>query len=148
MIVFDLQCSAGGHVFEAWFGSTADYEEQCERGLVECPLCGCGDIRKAPMAPALALGGWGGEASGEAPGEVGRAKAALSALAAAQARALAGSTWVGKRFATEARAMHSGEVEVRPVHGLATLADAASLAAEGIAVAPLPLPVVPPEDAN
>ncbi len=27
MIVFDLRCS-GGHVFEAWFGSSAAYEEQ------------------------------------------------------------------------------------------------------------------------
>lgn len=144
MIVFDLQCHTSGHVFEAWFTSGAEFDRQCERRLVQCPICGCHEISKAPMAPSLALGGSGGDAGGDA----GRAKAMLSKLAAAQARALAGSTWVGKRFAAEARAMHSGEVEMRPVHGQATLADAASLAEEGIAVAALPLPVVPPEDAN
>jgi hypothetical protein len=26
VIVFDLRCAASGHVFEAWFGSTGDYE--------------------------------------------------------------------------------------------------------------------------
>ena len=40
MIVFDLRCDPQGHVFEAWFGSTSDYEDQRERGLVSCPLCG------------------------------------------------------------------------------------------------------------
>ncbi|HEX7740987.1 MAG TPA: DUF1178 family protein, partial [Sphingobium sp.] len=40
MIVFDLKCSDHGHVFEAWFGSTADYEDQGARGLIACPLCG------------------------------------------------------------------------------------------------------------
>ncbi|HVJ02972.1 MAG TPA: DUF1178 family protein, partial [Sphingomonas sp.] len=29
MIVFDLKCGAG-HVFEAWFGSSAAYEAQRE----------------------------------------------------------------------------------------------------------------------
>lgn len=140
MIVFDLQCATSGHVFEAWFGSTAEFDRQRERALVQCPLCGCGAISKAPMAPALALG--------QQATDPRRAKAMLSALAAAQARALAGSTWVGEGFAAEARAMHAGERETRPVHGQATLADAASLAEEGIAVAPLPLPVVPPKDAN
>ena len=38
MIVFDLRCESSGHVFEAWFGSTGDYEDQLRRGLVQCPL--------------------------------------------------------------------------------------------------------------
>ena len=39
MIVFDLKCGTG-HVFEAWFGSSADYADQQARGLVDCPICG------------------------------------------------------------------------------------------------------------
>ncbi|PXA90254.1 DUF1178 domain-containing protein, partial [Nostoc sp. 3335mG] len=35
MIVFDLKCGTG-HVFEAWFGSSAAYEDQRSRGLLAC----------------------------------------------------------------------------------------------------------------
>lgn len=45
---------------------------------------------------------------------------------------------VGPRFAEEARMMHYGEAEVRPIYGEASLQDARDLTEEGIAVAPLP----------
>ena len=51
MIVFDLQCRDGGETFEAWFRSNADYEEQRQARLVECPFCQSANIEKAPMAP-------------------------------------------------------------------------------------------------
>ena len=100
-------------------------------------MCGSEEVGKAPMAPAL-------RPSGEGPDP----KTILAALAAAQARALENSTWVGRRFADEARAMHLGEVDHRPIHGQASVADARSLAEEGVPIAPLPLPVVPPDEAN
>ena len=31
MIVFDLKCLDGGEVFEGWFSSGADFDEQTER---------------------------------------------------------------------------------------------------------------------
>src|SRR5690606_28629393 len=52
MIVFDLSCD-GGHRFEGWFGSSADFEEQSGQGLLNCPRCGSATISKAPMAPAV-----------------------------------------------------------------------------------------------
>ena len=55
---------------------------------------------------------------------------------------------MGERFAEEARSIHLGEVEARAVHGSATPAEAKSLIDEGIPVAPLPLPVVPPNQVN
>lgn len=138
MIVFDLSCPSA-HVFEAWFKSSADYDEQKARGLLCCPLCGSSEIGKAPMAPAVQAKG-----SGETPSP----KQLLAALAAAQAKALETSTWVGKRFVDEARSMHLGEAEHRPIHGQATPAEARALADEGVPIAPLPLPVVPPDEAN
>ena len=57
MIVFDLECRAGGHRFEGWFGSSQDFANQQERGLVTCPHCESRDIVKAPMAPMLARKG-------------------------------------------------------------------------------------------
>lgn len=137
MIVYDLVCTPASHVFEAWFGSSSDYDDQRARGLLSCPLCGSAEVAKAPMAPAL-------RPAGETPSP----KAMLAALAAAQAKALEKSTWVGRGFADEARAMHLGEMAHRPIHGEATMAEAKSLADEGVPVAPLPLPVVPPEQAN
>ena len=57
MIIFDLKCTAQGHVFEAWFGSNEDYEAQHARGLVACPICGATALEKAPMAPAVGAKG-------------------------------------------------------------------------------------------
>lgn len=142
MIVFDLKCG-GGHVFEAWFGSSAAYDEQNAGGLVVCPLCGSGEIAKAAMAPSV--GAKGNQGPAVPPAAM---KAAMAALAAAQAKALEQSTWVGTAFAEKARSMHLGEAPVAQIHGQATADEAKALADEGVPVAPLPLPVVPPETCN
>lgn len=79
------------------------------------------------------------------PAEV---KAALNAIAAAQRKVLEGSRWVGGSFAEHARAMHVGDKTHETIHGQATVAEAKALVDEGVAIIPLPLPVVPPEQAN
>lgn len=148
MIVFDLRCP-GGHVFEAWFASSDVYEAQRGDGLIACPLCQSTDIAKAVMAPRVgAKGGVADDRADDAPPSPERVKQALRALAAAQARALEGSRWVGDRFAEEARAIHHGAGAREAVHGRATLAEAKSLIEEGVAVAPLPLPVRQPDTLN
>jgi hypothetical protein len=154
MIVFDLRCAPAGHVFEGWFGSSGDFESQQARGLVECPLCGSGDVAKAPMAPAVGAKG-NREASSlsaapqdlfaGAPAEV---KAMLAAAAGVQKKLLQGSEGVGTRFADEARAIHLGEAQNRPIHGRASPVEAAALVEEGIAVAALPFPVVDAAEEN
>ena len=73
---------------------------------------------------------------------------AMQALAAAQARALENSRWVGDGFAEESRAMHYGEKDLEVIHGKATLAEAKALLDEGISVAPLPFPVAEPDKLN
>ena len=143
MIIFDLKCAPQGHVFEAWFGSSEEYEAQRARGLVSCPLCGSGEIDKAPMAPAV--GAKGNQADGPAPAQM---KALLGAMADAQKKMLETSEHVGPRFADEARAIHLGEAEARAIHGQATPQQADELREEGVPVAPLPFAVVPPEESN
>jgi hypothetical protein len=133
MIVFDLQCLGGCDAFEAWFRSSSDYEEQRAAGLVQCPLCQSSNIAKAPMAPSVPRKG------SDNP---------LARVAALQAEMLKESRWVGDRFADTARAMHSGEIEPAQVHGSATIEQAKSLVDDGVPVAPLPLPVVPPNQVN
>jgi hypothetical protein len=149
LIIFDLKCRPQGHVFEAWFASSAAFDDQQERGLVACPLCGSAEVMKAPMAPAVpAKGNARSEAQAPASSALGEAKAMLAAAAAAQKRLLAGSEGLGDRFAAEARAIHLGEADPRPIHGEATLAEAESLIEEGVPIAPLPFPVIPPGEEN
>ncbi|HSQ98649.1 MAG TPA: DUF1178 family protein [Sphingomicrobium sp.] len=133
MIVFDLHCRDGGETFEAWFRSNADYEEQRQAGLVECPFCQSANVAKAPMAPRVPRKG---------------ADNPFARLAAIQAEMLKDSCWVGEKFAETARAIHSGEAEPRQVHGSATLEQARALLEDGVPVAPLPLPVTPPSRVN
>jgi hypothetical protein len=61
---------------------------------------------------------------------------------------LEGSTWVGRGFAEQARAMHYGEQDKGSIHGEVAPAEAKALAEEGINVAQLPFPVIPPEAKN
>ena len=136
MIVFDLQCSGDGHVFEAWFRSGADFDDQSAKGLVQCPMCGSAEVAKAPMAPSV---GRKNNVVSTSPVEM---------LAKLQTEMLRNSEWVGDRFADEARAMHIGETEPRAVHGQATPEQASSLVDEGVPIAPLPLPLVPPGQVN
>ena len=130
MIVFDLRCLASDDRFEAWFRSNADFEQQLEHGLVQCPFCASSDIAKAPMAPMLPR-----SASTELVAQV----------AELQAELLRNSRWVGDRFADTARSMHLGEIETEQVHGEASIEQARSLVDEGVPIAPLPQPVVTPK---
>lgn len=161
MIVFDLKCESQGHVFEAWFGSSADYEDQKARGLLSCPLCGDAQVGKAVMAPAVAAKGNSrpdmlpaqvapsdGASIAMGAGEETKMRELIQALAQAQQKALEGSTWVGRGFAEQARAMHYGEQDRSSIHGEVALEEARALIAEGVEVAPLPFPVVPPEVKN
>ena len=155
MIVFDFHCLAANHRFEGWFASSADFAAQQERGLVCCPQCGSAEVTKAPTAAAL--GRKGNQLAvrttakpqpmtgGKLPPQ---AKEMMQTLAKMQAAALEGSRWVGDGFAEVSRAMHYGEQDRETIHGQATVAEAKDLHEEGIAVTPLPFPVVPPGEAN
>jgi hypothetical protein len=159
LIVFDLKC-AQDHVFEAWFGSSRAFEEQRTRGLVACPLCGDSDVIKAVMAPNIAAKGNSRSVASpvpaagsqqnkpSAPVSVDALKAAMRSLAEMQSRMLETSQWVGRSFADRARAMHAGEEDHAPIHGQSTLAEAKALVEEGVPVAPLLVPIVPPEALN
>lgn len=169
MIVFDLQCLPHGHRFEGWFGSSEDFARQHERGLVQCPICASDEVEKAVMAPNV---GRKGNQLPEPPKIVPPAAAAaapvlpveavtnsppvlppeaaalLRAIATAQAEALKSSRWVGVDFAETARAIHYGEKDAEPIHGQATPEQARELMEEGVEIAPILFPVVPPEQAN
>lgn len=138
MIVFDLKCS-DGHVFEAWFGSSGDFEAQQARELVACPLCGVQAVEKAVMAPAVA-------AKGNRAASVETKTGDMAQIMAMQRAMEARSEWVGGRFAAEARALHEAG-DTRAVHGEATIEEAKALVAEGVPVLPLPFTPLAKSDA-
>lgn len=158
MKVFDLHCPHA-HVFEGWFGSEADFRNQLERGLIECPMCGSTELRKGLSAPRLNLGAQPPQAStkpeasqssgkppvaSEAQPPVSQERQTLQALHAAwlkASRKIAEATEdVGHRFADEALRMHKGEEPERPIRGQATPQQAMQLLEEGVPVLPLALP--------
>ncbi|MBO9579382.1 MAG: DUF1178 family protein [Sphingobium sp.] len=155
MISFDLKC-IHDHVFEGWFRSSGDYEEQRGRRQIACPVCGSADVAKAVMAPAVAAKGNRRDAA-TAPASIAMTSGSpdqakleemLGALAKAQTEMLEKSQWVGDKFAEQARAMYYGEAEQAPIHGTTNAQEARAMMEEGVPVAPLIVPVAPPESTH
>jgi hypothetical protein len=164
MIRYSLRCD-GGHEFESWFQSSSAYEQQEKRKLVNCPACGSDQVERAIMAPQI-VSKKGREAPAPAPAppvastEVtapASTPPASTPLLMAQERELRAKLKelrdhivknadnVGERFPNEARKMHYGDIEHRPIYGEASPDEARALIEEGVEVSPLP---VLPEDRN
>ena len=142
MKVLDLQCRSE-HVFEGWFASEEDFQSQLQRSLVQCPLCGDGQVHKRLSAPRLNLGatppGPPAHSPSAPPLESSSHPPLLFSTWLQQARRMvAESEDVGSRFAEEARKIHAGDADERAIRGQATLQETVQLLDEGIAVLPLP----------
>ena len=161
MIRYNLHCERG-HVFESWFQSSSAYEVQEKRKLVSCPVCGSAKVERAIMAPQI-VSKKGREIAAPTPAPAPAAPAPEVAAASstplmmAQERELRAKLKelrdhivknadnVGERFPNEARKMHYGEIEHRPIYGEASNEEARALIEEGVEVSPLP---VLPDDRN
>jgi hypothetical protein len=158
MIHYNLRCERG-HAFESWFQSSAAYESQEKRHLVNCPVCGSAKVERAIMAPQIVSKK--GRDSAPVPAPAAPATdvtaPASTPLLMAQERELRAKLKelrdhivknadnVGERFPNEARKMHYGDIEHRPIYGEASPDEARSLIEEGVEVSPLP---VLPDDRN
>ncbi len=133
MIKYQLICDSE-HEFEGWFRDSAEFDAQSEDGLLECPLCGGSEVRKAVMAPAIAKSGSISSSS--------RKSAFLREMAEAAGRARTyvekNFDYVGDKFPEEARKIHYGETDARGIYGEATGREVKELVDEGVGVAPLP----------
>ena len=150
MIRYNLRCEQG-HAFESWFQSSSAYETQEKRKLVNCPSCGSAKVERAIMAPQI-VSKKARETAAPAPAASTDVTApASTSLMMAQERELRAKLKelrdhivknadnVGERFPNEARKMHYGDIEHRPIYGEASPADAAELIDEGIELHPLPV---------
>ncbi len=141
MILYALACDQG-HEFEGWFGSSADYDDQAARGLLECPVCGSKGVGKQIMAPRLA----GTKKRGEPEAGAGhKRQMMMEAMAQVRRHVEDNFDYVGDTFAREARAIHEGKSEDRGIYGEATPAEVKGLVEDGVPVAPLP-PAPPKKD--
>lgn len=139
MICFTLVCAAE-HEFEGWFRDGDSFGEQVAGGQVGCPTCGCTQVRKGVMAPAIARGqkmATGEQVPSDVPEHV-KATVARHMLRKLREHVEANFDHVGERFAEEARRIHYGDSEKRDIWGKATPAEARALDDEGIQVRPLP----------
>jgi hypothetical protein len=163
MIRYTLACP-DAHTFEAWFSSSAAFEEQQSEGLLVCPVCGSTAIDRALMAPSVSTA-----RSRESRRDMSRqdesrqntskpvrvanvpeksapeTQEVVAALRKLRQHLTQNAENVGSRFAEEARRIHYDEAEKRAIYGEATREDAKGLAEEGIEFHPLP-PL--PEDHN
>ena len=147
LIIYALQCSKG-HAFEAWFASIAAYDEQAEAKKLVCPLCRSRKVVKAPMAPALS--GSSRESTLPVPASTQAPAAPPQAVIPDELRKVRqfmtglrkhieqNAEYVGGKFPDEARKIHYGETEERPIYGETSLKEAAELVEEGIDIAPMP----------
>jgi hypothetical protein len=161
MIRYALRCERD-HTFESWFQSSSAFDSQVKRKLVSCPVCNSVNVEKAIMAPQI-VSKKGREKANPAPVPAPPPAAAETPAAGstpllmAQERELRtklkelrdhivkNADNVGERFPTEARKMHYGDIEHRPIYGEASPEEARALIDEGVEVSPLP---VLPDDRN
>ena len=139
MKVLDLQCPQQ-HSFEGWFGSEADFQDQLESGLVECPLCGDVAVSKMLSAPRLNLGSLRDVAAQSQEVVAAPDRTMQAAWMKMVRHVMANTDDVGARFPEEARRMHYGETEERGIRGQASPDETQALLEEGIGVLPLPIP--------
>ena len=138
MKVLNLQCTHQ-HGFEGWFSSEEDFQDQLQRGLIECPLCGDTQVTKMLSAPRLNLGAARKPQQDQEvvpPADITRQAALMRAVREVMAK----TEDVGERFPEEARRIHYGETEQRGIRGQASPAETEALLEEGISVMPLALP--------
>lgn len=149
MISFSLHC-AKDHEFEAWFGSSDDFDRQKDEGLLSCPMCGNEEVKKSLMAPNVST-----SKSDDVPiqqaetkNDDGKSthlagineaqKKLLPAMRELRSKLLESAEDVGNKFGEEARKIHYGEADARSIYGKTDAEDAAKLVEEGIEFVPLP----------
>ena len=136
MILYDLQCS-DGHAFEAWFKDSKAYDRQAKAGRVACPTCGQTKVSKALMAPNISTSKKKQQAAQRYTND---AAQTLKAFADFRKHIEQTCENVGNRFPEEARKIHYGEAEAKPIYGEATIKEAKELADEGVPCTPIPWP--------
>ncbi len=141
MVIYDLTCD-NSHSFEGWFSGPENYQEQLSQNRIECPVCGSTAIAKLPHACAVL------KKKEEATTPAVRGPRPVmptpeqfkEALIQAHHYIRNNFEDVGAHFAKEARRIHEGEIDERPIHGTATAEERETLDDDSIPYMTLPKP--------
>lgn len=161
MIRYTLKCE-NDHSFDSWFQSADAFDKLQGAGMNACPDCGSVKVAKSLMAPRVTTARKKATAPAEPaptpkttqPPAPAKTTTPLSAPQSEAEAAIArmksevekNSEYVGMSFADEARAMHDGDIDARPIWGEAKPEEAKSLIEDGVPV--LPLPFTPTRKTN
>ncbi len=142
MVVYDLICKKN-HRFEGWFPSFHEFQKQAEKQLISCPSCGSKKVEKLPHACAVHVK----KEIPPAPKKTEKPPESVPTPAQITELLLRVHHYVrenfedvGPRFAQEAKQIHFGKTEERPIHGTMTAEEKSDLTEEGIPFAVLPKP--------
>ena len=134
MILYQIRCTED-HEFEAWFKDSKAYDRQAKRGQVECPVCGATGVEKAPLAPRQVASKSENKRRARLRK---RTRELVKAVHELRQEVEEKFDYVGERFPDEARKIHYGEADERPIYGEASTEAAEELAAEDIKVFRIP----------
>ena len=135
MIKFDLKC-INEHIFEASFDDSISYESQMKKKLINCPYCSSNNVSKSIMAPNIT-------SKSNSHKKIKKEQEKVFANYNKQISKLKSEIennfkYVGKKFPEEARKIHYGEKEDKPIYGEATEKESKDLVEEGISLVRLP----------
>ena len=133
MIIYDLKCRKN-HKFEGWFKDRSVFEEQNERNLVVCPVCGEAGVEVVPSS--VAVMGREMKISKKNPS---RELSPIKALQQFSEYIEKNFDDVGQRFAEVARRIHHGEEEARNIKGTTTRQEEETLREEGVQFFKVPI---------
>src|ERR1051325_10905409 len=123
MVIYNLLCKKK-HSFEGWFPSFEDFQQQLEKKLVSCPTCGTTKVEKVPHACAVHVKKEQPQVPAKKPEQQPPAPPSAAEfkemLLKVHHYVKENFEDVGSRFAEEARQIHKGVAEERPIHGTAT----------------------------
>lgn len=143
MVIYNLLCKKK-HSFEGWFPSFEDFQAQAQKKLISCPTCGTTKVEKIPHACAVHV-----KKEQPAPPAKEAKPTPPAPPTAAEFKEMLLKVHhyvkehfedVGSSFAQEARQIHKGVAEERPIHGTATREETKELAEEGVPFVALPKP--------
>ena len=132
MIRYTLNCN-NGHQFDSWFSDSRSFEKLNKKGLLECAICSSKEVEKSLMAPRITS-----DSEQKNKTLISAQSALEKEIRALKKKIKTTAIDVGENFPTEARAMHYGEKEEKPIIGKTTIDEAKDLAEEGIPFVPLP----------
>ena len=130
MIVYNLICSECNYPFEGWFDSSAAFDSQKKRKLINCPNCDSNSVKKTLVAPNVGKKSNSNNRSNK--------KAIASNINKIKKIVEENFEYVGDKFTDEAKKIKYGETKDRPIYGEATAEQTKELIDEDISVTPLP----------